>query len=66
MNIIGDVDGRTCVIVDDMADTAGTLCSAAAALKEHGAPGSWPTARIPCCPGGGREHRAVRSSTSWW
>lgn len=37
MNIIGDVDGRTCVIVDDMADTAGTLCSAAAALKKKGA-----------------------------
>ena len=37
MNIIGDVGGRTCVIVDDMADTAGTLCSAAAALKKHGA-----------------------------
>jgi ribose-phosphate pyrophosphokinase len=37
MNIIGDVGGRTCVIVDDMADTAGTLCSAAAALKVQGA-----------------------------
>jgi ribose-phosphate pyrophosphokinase len=37
MNIIGDVDGRTCVLVDDMADTAGTLCSAAAALKAQGA-----------------------------
>ncbi len=37
MNIIGDVDGRTCVIIDDMVDTAGTLCEAAAALKEHGA-----------------------------
>jgi ribose-phosphate pyrophosphokinase len=37
MNIIGDVDGRTCVLVDDMADTAGTLCSAAAALKGQGA-----------------------------
>jgi ribose-phosphate pyrophosphokinase len=37
MNIIGDVDGRTCVLVDDMADTAGTLCSAAAALKTQGA-----------------------------
>ena len=37
MNIIGDVDGRTCVLVDDMADTAGTLCSAAAALKDQGA-----------------------------
>ncbi|MBV1914682.1 MAG: ribose-phosphate pyrophosphokinase [Pseudomonadales bacterium] len=37
MNIIGDVEGRTCVIVDDMVDTAGTLCKAAEALKEHGA-----------------------------
>ena len=37
MNIIGDVDGRTCVIMDDMVDTAGTLCKAADALKEHGA-----------------------------
>lgn len=37
MNLIGDVQGRTCVIVDDMIDTAGTLCKAAAALKEKGA-----------------------------
>ena len=37
MNIIGDVDGRTCVIMDDIVDTAGTLCKAAQALKEHGA-----------------------------
>ncbi len=37
MNIIGDVKDRTCVIVDDLVDTAGTLCQAAAALKEHGA-----------------------------
>ena len=37
MNIIGDVTGRTCVIMDDMVDTAGTLCKAAQALKEHGA-----------------------------
>ena len=37
MNIIGDVQGRTCVIIDDMADTAGTLAQAAAALKENGA-----------------------------
>jgi len=37
MNIIGDVDGRTCVIVDDLVDTAGTLAKAADALKEHGA-----------------------------
>ena len=37
MNIIGDVEDRTCVIIDDIADTAGTLCSAAGALKENGA-----------------------------
>jgi ribose-phosphate pyrophosphokinase len=37
MNIIGDVSGRTCVIVDDMVDTAGTLCIAAQALKDEGA-----------------------------
>jgi ribose-phosphate pyrophosphokinase len=37
MNIIGDVDGRTCVLIDDMVDTAGTLCQAATALKENGA-----------------------------
>lgn len=37
MNIIGDVDGRTCVIIDDLVDTAGTLCNAAGALKSHGA-----------------------------
>lgn len=37
MNIIGDVQGQICVIVDDMIDTAGTLCQAAGALKEKGA-----------------------------
>lgn len=37
MNIIGDVAGKNCVIVDDLVDTAGTLCTAAGALKEHGA-----------------------------
>jgi ribose-phosphate pyrophosphokinase len=37
MNIIGEVKGKSCVIVDDLVDTAGTLCHAAAALKEAGA-----------------------------
>ncbi|MCC6505836.1 MAG: ribose-phosphate diphosphokinase [Aquimonas sp.] len=37
MNIIGDVSGKTCVLVDDIVDTAGTLCAAAVALKEQGA-----------------------------
>ena len=37
MNIIGDVSGRTCVLMDDLVDTANTLCEAAKALKDHGA-----------------------------
>ena len=37
MNIIGEVDGRTCVLMDDIVDTAGTLCKAAGALKARGA-----------------------------
>lgn len=37
MHIIGDVEGRDCIIVDDMVDTAGTLCTAASALKNNGA-----------------------------
>ncbi len=37
MNIIGEIEGRTCVMVDDMVDTANTLCEAAKALKGHGA-----------------------------
>ena len=37
MNIIGEVEGKSCVLIDDMVDTAGTLCHAASALKENGA-----------------------------
>jgi ribose-phosphate pyrophosphokinase len=37
MNIIGEVEGRSCVLIDDMVDTAGTLCQAAQALKDEGA-----------------------------
>jgi ribose-phosphate pyrophosphokinase len=37
MHIIGDVKDRTCILIDDLVDTAGTLCQAAAALKKHGA-----------------------------
>ena len=39
MNIIGDVSGRFCILIDDIVDSAGTLCNAAAALKEGGAEG---------------------------
>ncbi len=37
MNVIGDVENRTCILIDDMVDTAGTLCQAASILKEKGA-----------------------------
>jgi ribose-phosphate pyrophosphokinase len=37
MNIIGEVENKNCILIDDMVDTAGTLCHAAGALKEHGA-----------------------------
>jgi ribose-phosphate pyrophosphokinase len=37
MNIIGNVTGKTCVLIDDMVDTAGTLCAGAQALKDEGA-----------------------------
>ncbi len=37
MHIIGEVEGRTCIVIDDLVDTAGTLCEAARALKDHGA-----------------------------
>ncbi|MDH7975870.1 ribose-phosphate pyrophosphokinase [Sphingomonas sp. AR_OL41] len=39
MNIIGEVEGRFCILIDDIVDSAGTLCNAAAALKEAGAEG---------------------------
>lgn len=44
MHIIGEVDGRCCVLIDDLVDTAGTLCEAASALKERGADGV-----LACC-----------------
>ena len=55
MNIIGDVAGRTCVIMDDMVDTANTLCEAAAALKNHGAVKVLAYATHPVLSGGAAE-----------
>ena len=37
MNIIGNIEGKNCIIIDDMIDTAGTICNAANAIKEKGA-----------------------------
>ena len=51
MNIIGDVQGRTCILMDDMVDTAGTLCKAADALKERGAVGVYAYCTHPVLSG---------------
>ena len=58
MNIIGEVDGKSCVLIDDMVDTAGTLCLAAQALKDEGAIRSSPTSRIAVLSGGAVERIA--------
>jgi ribose-phosphate pyrophosphokinase len=56
MHIIGDVEGRDCIIVDDMIDTGGTLCKAAEALKEHGARRVFAYATHPILSGSAAEN----------
>ncbi|GIU02253.1 ribose-phosphate pyrophosphokinase [Shewanella morhuae] len=58
MHIIGDVQGRDCIIVDDMIDTGGTLCKAAEALKEHGANRVFAYATHPVFSGNAAENIA--------
>ena len=60
MHIIGDVEGRDCIIVDDMIDTGGTLCKAAEALKEHGAKRVFAYATHPVLSGNAAEN--IRNS----
>src|SRR6478736_3461128 len=59
MNIIGEVEGRTCVIMDDMVDTAGTLCKAAQVLKQRGAKQVFAYATHPVLSGGAGERIAA-------
>ena len=61
MNIIGEVEGKTCIIVDDMVDTAGTLCKAADALKDRGAQGVYAYCTHPVLSGKAIEN--VENST---
>ena len=65
MNVIGDVQGRTCLIIDDMVDTANTLCEAAHALKEQGAKKCFPIACILCCRAAPLSASAVRHWMNW-
>ncbi|NLC36570.1 MAG: ribose-phosphate diphosphokinase, partial [Alcaligenaceae bacterium] len=61
MNIIGEVDGRNCIIMDDMVDTAGTLCKAAEALKAQGAGSVYAYCTHPVLSGGAVERIAESS-----
>ncbi len=61
MHIIGDVEGRDCIIVDDMIDTGGTLCKAAEALKKHGAKRVFAYATHPVFSGGAPKNIAESS-----
>ena len=51
MNIIGDIEGKNCILVDDMIDTAGTICNAASALVEMGAKDVYAAATHPILSG---------------
>ena len=67
MNIIGEVEGKTAVLIDDMVDTAGTLCQAAQALKDHGAERRFSLmSRTPCCRAGRSSGSAAPRSTRSW
>src|SRR3982075_4621708 len=59
MHVIGDIDGRNCVIMDDMIDTAGTLCKAAQVLKERGAKQVFAYATHPVLSGGAGDRIAA-------
>ena len=66
MNIIGDVEGRTCILVDDIVDSGGTLCNAAEALLKHGrARRSTPTSPTACSRAARWRASPPPSSRSW-
>ena len=66
MNLIGEVEGRTCVLVDDIVDTAGTLCKAAEALKKNGANKVVAYATHAVLSGSAIENIPTRSLMNWW
>ena len=66
MNIIGAVKGKTCIIVDDMVDTAGTLCQAAEALKERVRKGCLPIVPTRYCRVRRLKTWKTRPWMKWW
>jgi pyrimidine operon attenuation protein/uracil phosphoribosyltransferase len=65
MNIIGDVKGRTCILIDDIIDLGGTLCNAAQALMDEGAASSPPTSPMACCRARRCRASPIRRSRNW-
>jgi len=59
MHVIGEVDGKTAILIDDMVDTAGTMVEAAAALKKHGAKGIYACATHPILSGSAVERIGI-------
>jgi len=66
MNIIGDVEGKACVLVDDIVDTAGTCARPPPRSRSAGRPRWPPTAPIRCCPGRPWTTSTGLRWTSWW
>ena len=65
MNIIGDVEGRRCILIDDIVDSGGTLCNAAQALLEAGRNRSRPISATASCPAAPSSGSTNRRSRNW-
>jgi len=65
MNVIGDVKGQRCLLIDDLVDSGGTLCNAAEALMATVPPGSRPTAPMACSPVRRSSGSSARRWRSW-
>ena len=66
MNIIGKVEGKTCILIDDMIDTAGTICHAADALAEAGAVEVYASCTHPVLSGPAMDNIQNQLSRNWW
>ena len=66
MNIIGSVEGKTCILIDDMIDTAGTICHAADAPAEAGAVEVYASCTHPVLSGPAMDNIQNQPLRSWW